>query len=395
MAGFESLSAGLEGWYGADLDALPAALKARVLSDFALCSWNHFSPDQRRALAQQWDYKHDPALEPERQRIAELVERLGELEDQIRTWSLVPAPSAKDLQIKESKLSELRRTRAKIDRELIQMEGRSPPALPRRAGAVAGDSSDLVPRYLAYPSALSRLRHRFGATPEELAAWVYWGPSLGGLAAYVNANELDPPPRFVFPSGDACLEGDGFEYVPHLMGCWFRSDEVEAFHPSNRYMSGRDLVQRWSKVAGLDPAAYIRAKISESRLEDHHPIYAATRASYPENGAFPPLELGLFEVAEVEAIEAEDFGTQDYPGTTSEDADSRRARLRRRVQELRAAGTKPFLTVVAEEEGITVSRVKQLVSEKKVKAPASNPADWTAPISSKDRASSLKRKPRA
>jgi hypothetical protein len=56
-------------------------------------------------------------------------------------------------------------------------------------------------RYIAYPKAMHQLAARLGATPEELAAWVWVGPGQGGIAAYVNANELDPPPRFHFGFG--------------------------------------------------------------------------------------------------------------------------------------------------------------------------------------------------
>ncbi len=56
----------------------------------------------------------------------------------------------------------------------------------------------------------------------------------------------------------------------------------------------------------------------------------------------------------------------DAPAASAGDAESaaqRRARLRSRVREVKAKGTKAFLKVVAGEEGISESRLKQLVRE--------------------------------
>jgi len=55
---------------------------------------------------------------------------------------------------------------------------------------------------------------------------------------------------------------------------------------------------------------FICAKVQESRLHDMHPLTGGTRATFPEDDWFPPLESGLFSVIEVEKIESEDFGFQ-------------------------------------------------------------------------------------
>ncbi len=54
----------------------------------------------------------------------------------------------------------------------------------------------------------------------------------------------------------------------------------------------------------------------------------------------------------------------DNPEGNGEDPEARRERLKARVGEEKARGTKPFLQVVAEEEGISVSRLKQIVYAK-------------------------------
>ena len=164
-------------------------------------------------------------------------------------------------------------------------------------------------RYVAYPKALHELKVRLKATPEELAAWVLMGPSHGGIAAYLNANELSPPKRFHFGVGVG--SDQDFDYLTPMMGCWFREDELRAFSPKDRYLTGKVLVERWSGIPGIQPEAFISAKIRESRLLDLHPITGGTQATDIGNEGFPPLTSGLFPREQVEAIEASDFPATD------------------------------------------------------------------------------------
>lgn len=159
--------------------------------------------------------------------------------------------------------------------------------------------------YIAYPKALRRLEERLNATPEELAAWIFMGPEHGGIAAYRNANELEPPPRFFF---DLYM---GDDYVAPMMACWFLEEDIERFNPEDRYITGKALIERWGKQPHIKVEAFIQAKIEESRLIDLHPIYGGTRGTFSEDATFPPLEAGLFVLAHVEGIEAEDFGCHD------------------------------------------------------------------------------------
>lgn len=62
---------------------------------------------------------------------------------------------------------------------------------------------------------------------------------------------------------------------------------------------------------------------------------------------------------------------------TTEDTETRRARIKARVGEEKARGTKAFLKLVADEEGISVSRLKQLTSAKP--EPVNMWSDLTAP----------------
>ena len=48
-----------------------------------------------------------------------------------------------------------------------------------------------------------------------------------------------------------------------------------------------------------------------------------------------------------------------------ESAEQRRERIRKWVGELKAKGVKAFLKTVAEEEGVSISRIKQLIQDEK------------------------------
>lgn len=170
-------------------------------------------------------------------------------------------------------------------------------------------------QYVAYPKVMHQLAQRLGATPEELAAWVYAGPKDGGITAYLNANELDPPPRFHYTTGS-----DNQDYVAPLMACWFRADEIDQFEPAERYITGHALIARWGKHPGLHAVAFIHAKIAESRLLDIHPIYGGTQGTFSEHADFPLLTTGLFVLSHVEKIEVEDFAAdveRGEPSTTN------------------------------------------------------------------------------
>lgn len=161
------------------------------------------------------------------------------------------------------------------------------------------------PDYIAYPRALKLLTDRINATPEEIAAWVWMGPGPddGGLAAYLNAKELVPPPRFNF---DYYM---GDDYLSPLMACSFLAADIAKFQPKDRYITGEELIKRWRELPGIQVEAFIQAKIAESRLLDMHPVMGATQWSESEN--FPSKELALFVRSQVEAIEAEDFDHND------------------------------------------------------------------------------------
>jgi hypothetical protein len=266
--------------------------------------------------------------------------------------------------------------------------------------------------YLPFPIALERLRKRLGASPQEVAAWLFLSgrstpcpegapsqrvgatarvPERGELHAYLHANELDEPPRFSFDALSPDPASDPLDYLSPLAACWFRREDVDRFEPADRFITGSDLVARWSGVADLDVGAFIRAKILESRLQDLHPITGGTRAALASDTALPPLESGLFALSEIEAIEREDLaleGRGQLPAAgapareVKESSSERRERLIKAVAAERGRGTRNFLMVVAEREGISKARLQQLI--KPAKAPQDRAgANWLDAISAK------------
>lgn len=183
---------------------------------------------------------------------------------------------------------------------------------PRRSDGKPTDGTQMTqrgsdspsPSYIAFPRALALLTARLGATAEEIAAWIWEGPEQGGLRAYVNANELDPPPRFYY---SVCMDAD---YLADLMACWFDAIEIANFAPHERYIGGKALIERWNKHPGINGKGLVLARLRESRLLDFHPTFGGTQGTFSGDGLFPPLESGLFPLSMVRSIEEEDFAAQ-------------------------------------------------------------------------------------
>ena len=304
MEEFDALSTALEDWFERPLTDLPDTLRQRVSQEFFPMPWGQLSADQRRSVALQLDYQHDPATEQERKFWWDFFQRIDALNKQVSDWEEVATPTATELALKESKLAELRREIAQMNDQKRYARGDYFPHRKLTQGNQVAPlvESDPAARYTAYPKAMQQLTARLRASPAELAAWIWSGPENGGIAAYLNANELDPPPRFFY----AYCTGRQ-DYVAPLMACWFNEADLAKFDPVDRYIVGVALIERWAKRPGLHAEAFIRAKVAESRLLDIHPIYGGTRGTFSEHSDWPALETGLFALAQVEAIEAEDF----------------------------------------------------------------------------------------
>jgi len=217
MNEFDSLTLALEDWFDRPLGDLPDVLRLRAAEDLAPLRWEELAPQQRRTATLQLDYQHDPATEREREYWWDFFHRKTELEAELQRLGSSG----------QANLDELLGTggqRREIRTQIEKMNTREHEAKTRYYPQRRVPVQDPVPgKYTAYPKALRHLRQRLGATPEELAAWVWFGPQHGGLTAYLNVNELDPPPQFYFgelPIFGTPTEQDA-DYVSPLMGCWF------------------------------------------------------------------------------------------------------------------------------------------------------------------------------
>lgn len=310
-ASFESLTVALEVWFDKPNEDMPDELRHRVETDFSPMPWDDLSPDQRHSVAAQWDYQHDPAMESERQYWWDFYQRMQALENEIEKWCAIATPTATDLIQKENRLAELQRELANMKKEEKQPYRNPADRHYHKVNVQADDVAHSTdrPKYIAYPRAMKLLAQRLNATPEELAAWVFFESEtgFGGLTAYTNANELDPPPKFNYSIG-----GKNFDYLSPLMFCWFREEDITNFQSVERYITGKALIERWSKQQAIQPEAYILAKIRESRLLDCHPITGGTKATFPHSDYYPPLETGLFALSQIMEIEALDFDCDGF-----------------------------------------------------------------------------------
>lgn len=316
MSKFDSLTAAFEDWFNKPLADLPEALRQRIEQEFAAMPWDSLSATRRRSVALQLDYQHDPATAEDQRFWWDFYQRMDAVKDQIAKWDTVSTPSAADLALKETRLAALNQelTRMKIQERTSVGEYR--PEQKHNDEQEDGSAASPAPpiRYIAYPKAMHQLTTRLNATPEEFAAWVWMGPKNGGVAAYLNANELDPPPRFHYLTSFGTSGVEDFDYVAPLMGTWFKEPDIAIFNPTDRYITGAALIERWSNRPGLQPIAFIQAKIAESRLLDGHPIYGGTQGTYPNEASFPPLTSGLFLLSEVMQIELLDFAAEAETG---------------------------------------------------------------------------------
>lgn len=298
MSDFESLTWAFEDWFETPLCDLPDALRQRVEKEFFPMPWDSLNGHARRSVALQLDYQHDPATEADRQFWWDFFERMHEVQAQTKEWECAETPTATDKSLKESRLNELRLEHERLKLQQKQARGDYFPA--HESTVVSAALSPTGDDYIAYPKAMRMLAERLNATAEELATWIFLGPDTGGIAAYLNANELNPPPRFHF---DVFM---GEDYVSPLMACWFRRSDIECFAPEDRYIAGEKLIERWGKLHSIRAEAFIRAKIAESRLLDLHPTFGGTRGTFSEEDGFPPLSTGMFALSHVKQIETED-----------------------------------------------------------------------------------------
>lgn len=166
---------------------------------------------------------------------------------------------------------------------------------------MSDDAASTENPYISYPAAFKFLAEQLGASVEELAAWLWLGREDGGLTGYRNANEFTDPPEVRF------LKDEPQDLFSLLGTCWFKKSDLEDFKPLHRFVSGKNLRERWEDNLGIPVESFIRAKIEESRLLDLSILFDSSSQDTSSNLETTQFDNVLFLIEHVEAIETEDM----------------------------------------------------------------------------------------
>lgn len=309
---FDSLLKALEGWFDTSIADLPVEQRYRVESAFALDVWDKLPPEERRRVAADWDDEHDPSTEPDRKRKGDFLnflERKEKIKREIEKLAAFPATSDADIVKREARIAERKRAFTQVEHDERRWGGQLPDSNrePSPGQTPAAQHTVGKPEYIPCREAFNLLATKMAdVTLAEMGAWVWLGRESGGLAAYRKPNQRELPVSVTCVLGNT---GD-FDYLDTpLMACWFNVEEINRFQPTDRFITGKALIERWgSKLAciqpeGIQPEAFIRAKVNAQTLQDFYPMHGKTQWSVPNKESFPPLEIALFLVSEVKAIE--------------------------------------------------------------------------------------------
>lgn len=303
MNNFISLSVALEDWFDKSLSEIPKEKRSLIEQAFTPMPWNDLSPEQRHDIAYQLDYQFDPENTRNRQYWEDFFWKMEAIEDQIKDWDKAATPTAQDIAQKEALLRELRNKLTIMKAQYKHAHNTYDPRK-KQHGNEKKKSPTQMPndQYISYPNAMLLLVEKWNATPEELAAWVYRGEIDGGLTAYIGEDKSNTLQKF-------CYEyfSDNDDYLAPLMACWFKKNDITNFSPTERYLTGKELIDRWGNQSYISPVDFIRAKINESRLLDMHPTMGVTQWNKSGSAAVNG-EKALFTLSNVIEIETKDFG---------------------------------------------------------------------------------------
>lgn len=351
MPDFESLEAKLEKWFGESSHELPASLRALVMSAFEPFSWDELSPDQRRSLTNQLDYKNDPATDTHQKYWFSFGVKRRELEAELEKWQLVAAPTATDLAQKESRIAQLKQELTHRNRLKTLLIRRNFPRYTKTGLTNAG--LEKPEKLIGLPLVLSRLGERLRASQEEVAAWVFMTECDGGIRAYKPQSQPEEFQRFYF---EPEMELD---YKGLMVNCWFDEREITTFEPQERFISGAACLEVLKDLHDGSPSVFLSKLIDAGRITDLHPITGATIASSPTDFGLPKIETGLFSVDELEKIMIE--AAVDTPELLrsliqhkeNENPSERKIRLTAWHEEELSKGKKGAIQRTAKREGVT------------------------------------------
>lgn len=199
MADFVSLTTSLDGWFDKPLSKLPKGLRERVVEAFWPNLWDVVSPEQRQYRALHWDYDHDPATLNERQRAWDLLVEKQDIERQIRELELMAATSPLEIESKTRQTANLHRQleRLQVTETIDSTVARYRDARKQEAGRNTsaksiGPDTETAVADIHFLTAREMLKERLGATPQEIAMWVYTKSNRGeALPAYLGHVLMD------------------------------------------------------------------------------------------------------------------------------------------------------------------------------------------------------------
>jgi hypothetical protein len=226
-------------------------------------------------------------------------QRLPELENRIRA-----AEANSFTSHEKADLAELHEERSRL-RRIIETVGGDPNEdwpwgylIPDEAGL-----RNLIP----YETALGHLGEKYPTTPEELAMWVF----MGELKAFTRRGEplnirKSAPSRPYFERGRIVAEA------------FFNRAQVEGFDPRAENSTGfwltyRQLLERWRNQSD-DLVGYqqgiIQSRVDEAKREGNglassDKCTGTLTPCCPENGIAKTLDRAMFQLRQVEAVEAD------------------------------------------------------------------------------------------
>lgn len=287
------LPVALRAHFSKPLAKLPKALRDLVHAEF-FSPWDELSPSRRKEIAEFLDQLCDANTKRDAASLQRVFDQREALQNELRDLHGLATSTESERTHQLVRKGALEQELARLDAYIQQSRGDYPPR------SIDDERTRSSFTCISHPQAARRLTERYQARPCEMAAWVFLGSAAGGFTAYVPSNEgLEPACfRFGYEMAD--------DYISPLFGCVFDGEEIDRFQPTDRYITGADLLERWTLAFKGDAEPFIRAMVIQSRLTDLHPIWQRTACAHPENPGFPPLTTGLFSITQIEQIETEE-----------------------------------------------------------------------------------------
>jgi hypothetical protein len=109
----------------------------------------------------------------------------------------------------------------------------------------------LQEKFLEFPEAWASLALRLTDQPsqEEFCMWIFEGIENGGMQAFVNNEDTDELTKF--PSTAWQPNTKLKDCVNDLRKLFFKSEHIQEFIPKTRYITGKDLFNRWAFSVGI------------------------------------------------------------------------------------------------------------------------------------------------